>query len=254
MIARIELDGANPRPRTSPLSLRNAGSTPRPTSHATPPRAVGAPSSAWGYALATSLAICAASCTPAQAPQPTAAPRGPTPGAITRAQFDAENHAMIPVDWRRWVYVGTPLTPNALNKGKAAFPEFHNVYVEPSAFDAYMKTGTWAQGTQIVKELVLVRAGDNAADGSTVEASGRGYFQGEFHGLELLVKDQQRFAKEPGGWAFFSFGHKLPPYEPTATALPASACSECHEGGAETDFVFTQYYPVLRARSSKATP
>jgi Cytochrome P460 len=211
--------------------------------------------------------ICAASCTSDPSPQPPQ-PQSPAqqsaaatpaqepataaPGAIARARFDAQGRAMIPADWRRWVYVGTPLTPNGLNKGKAPFPEFHNVYVEPSAFDSYMQTGTWAQGTQIVKELVLVRSSDNAPDGSSIESSGRGYFQGEFQGLELLVKDSQRFAKEPGGWAFFSFGHKPEPYDPTAAILPASACSGCHEGSADTDFVFTQYYPMLRARAARA--
>ena len=118
---------------------------------------------------------------------------------------------------------------------------------EPGAFDAFMKTGTWAPGTQIVKELVLTQPGD-APDGSSMASSGRGYFQGDLGGLELLVKDPQRFAREPGGWAFFSFGHKPEPYDATATILPAAACSGCHEGGADTDFVFTQYYPVLRAR------
>jgi hypothetical protein len=232
----------NPRPPCARGAIWPAGAR---TSHA-----AHAGGSAAVFAVATSLAIGAASCATTQAPEAPTTPRDLAPGAIARAQFDSDNHALTPIDWRRWVYVGTPLTPNALNKGKAAFPEFHNVYVEPSAFDAYMKTGTWAQGTQIVKELVLVRESDNQADGSSIEPSGRGYFQGEFHGLELLVKDQQRFGKEPGGWAFFSFGHKAPPYDATATALPASACSECHET-AETDFVFTQYYPVLRARTAK---
>ena len=32
-----------------------------------------------------------------------------------------------PFSFRKWVYVGTPLTPNDLNDGKANFPEFHNV-------------------------------------------------------------------------------------------------------------------------------
>jgi len=202
--------------------------------------------------LAALLATCVASCTPAQVPQSTSAPRDATPGAVAHARFDEQGRASRPVDWRRWVYVGTPLTPNALNKGKAGFPEFHNVYVEPGAYDSFMKTGTWAQGTQIVKELVLVQPGD-APDGSSLAPSGRGYFQGEFQGLELLVKDQQRFAKEPGGWAFFSFGHKPEPYDATATILAASACSGCHEGGADTDFVFTQYYPALRARVAGVT-
>jgi hypothetical protein len=217
-----------------------------PSGHPTPVRPPGR------HLLAASLVTCVASCASAQAPQTAATPRDATPGAVAHARFDEQGHAMRPIDWRKWVYVGTPLTPNALNKGKAAFPEFHNVYIEPGAFESFMKTGTWAQGTQIIKELVSVQAGD-APDGSSIASSGRGYFQGEFQGLELLVKDPQRFAKEPGGWAFFSFGHKPEPYDATATILPASACSGCHEGSADTDFVFTQYYPALRERVAKTT-
>ena len=68
-----------------------------------------------------------------------------------------------------------------------------------------------------------------------------------FSGLELKVRDTTRFADEPGNWAYFSFGHQTPPYAPTATAFPTETCNACHEANAETDFVFTQYYPVLRA-------
>ena len=31
-----------------------------------------------------------------------------------------------PTGYREWVYVGTPVTPNDMNDGKAAFPEIHN--------------------------------------------------------------------------------------------------------------------------------
>lgn len=166
---------------------------------------------------------------------------------IARASFTAEGEAMQPTGYRQWVYVGTPLTPNALNGGEAPFPEFHNVYVEPSAFAAFEATGEWPEGTQIVKELVTVRDNDNAGNGSSAEVSGIGYFQGEFAGLELTVKDTARFPNEPGGWAYFSFGHNAPPYAASAKAFPAEACNSCHEANAATDFVFTQFYPVLRA-------
>jgi hypothetical protein len=33
--------------------------------------------------------------------------------------------------------------------------------------------------------------------------------------------------------------------------MPVAACSTCHEGCADTDFIFTQYYPILRARTAK---
>ena len=45
----------------------------------------------------------------------------------------------IPSNWREWIYVGTPLTPNELNNGKASFPEFHSVYVHPDHYKIYKK-------------------------------------------------------------------------------------------------------------------
>lgn len=168
---------------------------------------------------------------------------------IVEASFTDDGDAMRPEGWRSWIYVGTPLTPNALNGGEAPFPEFHNVYVEPSAYSAFAQTGEWPEGTQIAKELVLIREGRscNAENGACAEVSGVGYFQGEFQGLELAVKDTTRFAEEPGGWAYFSFGHQPEPYAKTATAFPTASCNACHDAAAETDFVFTQFYPVLRA-------
>ncbi len=166
---------------------------------------------------------------------------------IVEAKFTSSGAVEIPENWREWIFIGTPLTPNALNGGEAPFPEFHNVYIEPSAYKHFVKTGEWAEGTQIAKELVSVRPNNNAPDGSSQEVSGRGYFQGEFNGLELTVKDNKRFSGEPGGWAYFTFGHQPEPYNQTAEASPTEACNVCHEVGAETDFVFTQFYPVVRA-------
>ncbi len=38
-----------------------------------------------------------------------------------------------PTGYREWIYVGTPVTPNEMNNGKAAFPEHHNVYIDPKS-------------------------------------------------------------------------------------------------------------------------
>jgi hypothetical protein len=173
---------------------------------------------------------------------------------INHATFTNEGQVVLPQNWRQWVFIGTPLTPNALNDGKAPFPEFHNVYFEPSAFAHWKKHGKFPEGTQIAKELVLIRSKDKDEmhpDGSTDEVSGRGYFQGEFFGLELTIKDTKRFKKEPGGWAYFSFGHHAPPYAKTAKIFPTDKCNACHEASADEDWVFTQFYPVLRAEKGK---
>ena len=142
------------------------------------------------------------------------------------------------ISYREWVYMGTPLTPNELNPPEAPFPEFHNVYIHPDDFDHWKRTGTFPNGTVIVKELVSV--------GAKQAVSGNGYFMGEFVGLEATIKDTERFADEPGYWAYFSFGHSYPLAD-SAAAFPAAACNACHEASAADDFVFTQFYPVLRA-------
>ena len=57
-----------------------------------------------------------------------------------------------PQGWREWVYVGTPVTPNELNNGKAPFPEFHNVYIDPESWEHYKKNGEFRDGTILVKD------------------------------------------------------------------------------------------------------
>ena len=145
-----------------------------------------------------------------------------------------------PSGYREWVYVGTPVTPNDMNNGKAAFPEHHNVYIDPESWAHWKKTGEFRDGTIMMKELVSV--------GSKAAVSGAGYFQGEFIGLEATIKSKDDFPDEPGNWAYFSFStpdHKS--LAETAKAFPAEACNACHAASAADDFVFTQYYPVLRA-------
>lgn len=34
---------------------------------------------------------------------------------ITAANFATDGQVMIPNNWRQWIYIGTPLTPNALS-------------------------------------------------------------------------------------------------------------------------------------------
>jgi hypothetical protein len=75
--------------------------------------------------------------------------------------------------WREWVYVGSPLTPNALNGGHVGFPEYHNVYIEPGSYAIYKKTGVFPDGTIFVKELQLTLGPAENPDGSRTEPSGR---------------------------------------------------------------------------------
>ena len=159
----------------------------------------------------------------------------------SQVKFDPDGALIRPEGYREWVYIGTPVTPHDMNDGKAPFPEFHNVYMNPEAWKAFKKTGKYPDGTTLVKELVSV--------GSKRATSGKGYFMGEFIGLEVSMRDSKRFKDEPGNWAYFSFGHKYPLAD-KSKAQSSVNCNACHESSA-VDFVFSQYYPVLRAAKGK---
>ncbi len=158
---------------------------------------------------------------------------------LPKPQFNDQGQLIRPeVGYREWMYIGTPITPNDMNPPAAPFPDFHNVYIHPGDYRHFRQTGQFRDGTVIIKELVSV--------GSKQAVSETGYFMGEFIGLEATIKDAKRFAKEPGNWAYFSFGHEYPLAD-VADAFPVAACNACHAASAATDYVFTQYYPVLRA-------
>ena len=169
----------------------------------------------------------------------------------SRAVFESDGKLKRPTGYRAWIFVGAPLTPNGLNNGKAGFPEYHNVYIEKQNVDAYMKTGSFPEGTVIVKELTTV-LNPTFPDGSRTEPSGRGYFNGEYNGMDVTVKDSKRFAKT-NNWGFFNFGHKAWPLAETAAEASVSECAGCHIANvAKTDMTWVQFYPLLRNRESNA--
>lgn len=154
-----------------------------------------------------------------------------------------DGQLVLPTGYREWVYLGSPLTPNALNDGAAGFPEYHNVYVHPSVYQIYKETKVFPEGTILLKELQLTLEAEEA-DGSRFEVSGQGYFPGAFNGIDIAVKDSSRFA-ESQNWGYFNFGHHAPPYAETAAAAPIEACAACHIASADEDMVFTRFYRLL---------
>lgn len=153
------------------------------------------------------------------------------------------NVTSIPEGFRHWTFLGAPLTPNGLNGGEAGFPEFHHVYIHPDALAEFERTGVFPEGTTIVKELVLMHDAEYE-DGSRDEPSGRGFFAKSFAGIDMMVKDSNRFA-ETNNWGFFNFGHHAPPYAASAKAASAEECASCHAANAPTEMVFGKFYPIL---------
>ena len=161
-------------------------------------------------------------------------------------KWNAKGELILPSEYHSWIFLGSPLTPHALNDGNAGFPEYHNVYIHPSAYQIYKKTGEFPEGTILLKELQLTLPGSND-DGSRIEASGRGFFPAQLNGIDISVKDSELF-KDTNGWGFFNFGHHAPPYAETATVAPKDACAGCHIANAD-DMVFKKFYaPILDAK------
>ena len=113
-------------------------------------------------------------------------------------QYTASGDLMLPKNWHEWVFVGSPLTSNALNGGQANFPEYHNVYIEPGSYAIYKSTGVFPEATIFLKELQLTNKPEENSDGSRTEPSGRGYFPGDLNGADVTVKDSKRFAATGG--------------------------------------------------------
>jgi len=175
----------------------------------------------------------------------------------TSAVFDSQGRMKLPTGFRKWVFVGAPLTPEGLNDGKfncdaagknctrSNFPEYHHVYIEQKNVDAYLKTGDFPEGTVIVKELTRV-LDPTFPDGSRREPSGRGYFNGEYNGIDLSIKDSKKYANT-NGWGYYTFGHHPMPYNQTSEERPVSECAGCHIANvAKTDMTYIQFYPLLR--------
>ena len=158
-------------------------------------------------------------------------------------EYTQDGDLILPKNWRTWIFVGSPLTPNGLNDGKAGFPEYHNVYIEPGSYEIYKKTGQFPEGTIMFKELQRVLGPQMFPDGSMQQPSGRGYFPGAMNGADVTVKDTKRFA-DTGGWGFFNFNHHEPK-APTAKVKALGECAFCHIASAKKDQVWTQFYREL---------
>jgi len=192
--------------------------------------------------IAAAMATCTLGVT-ALAQSPTSPADGNLPAKQRYLpEYTSSGELILPKGYRDWVYVGSPLTPNALNDGHANFPEYHNVYIEPGSFAIYKKTGVFPEGTIFYKELQLTQKAENP-DGSRTEPSGRGFFPGVLNGADVTVKDSKRFAASHG-WGYFNFNHHEPK-APTAKVKAKGECAYCHIASAKRDDVWTQFYRIL---------
>ena len=148
-------------------------------------------------------------------------------------RYAADGRLLRPDGVDRWVVVGASLGQGYTDATDGGPGMFHRVYLEPPAYEHYLRTGRFGEGTMLA---LVIRRPERR-----VPPSRTGWTEGGLVALELAVKDRSRFA---GGWAYFDFG----PGGDTAAALPREGCASCHARHAAVDNVFVQFYPQLRAR------
>ena len=158
--------------------------------------------------------------------------------------FEGKSTLLKPEGYREWIFVGSSLglayspTPG---QGQGRNAElYHNVYINPSSYREYARTGKFPDGTMMVLEL--------ARSDVKSEPGLQGSYQKDFVALEASVKDSSRFE---GGWAYFNFTEGGGKLKAKADPFPQNACWSCHHVNASTDHVFIQFYPVLRAVAPK---
>jgi Cytochrome P460 len=146
-------------------------------------------------------------------------------------QFNS-NRLMKPENYREWIWLSSGLGMTYSQEGPTSDPpQFDNVFVNPSAYRAFQKTGRWPDQTVLVLEV------RNSAGKQSINKGGR--FQQSLAALEVHVKDARRF---PGAWAFYSFSSG----GTSAAPIPAGAsCYSCHAQSGAVDTTFVQFYPTL---------
>lgn len=175
---------------------------------------------------------------------------------VSRASFKPDGSAYLPNGFRRWEHVGTRVKTSGrsiLDGSVILRPQVLDTYIEPSAFAEYKETGTWPDGTQIVKELSIVKVGNNC-DKTTFACStpaGPGIFEDSFIGVGMMVKDSKRFPHAPGNWGYFRFLANGPKYAGTSAVVPANQCQSCHVSFAsKEDYVFTDTHIGLTSANT----
>jgi len=147
-------------------------------------------------------------------------------------QYARNGSLLFPSDYRDWTFVtsglGMTYGPTGVADARGN-PNFDNVFVERSSYQAFLQTGAWPDQTILVIEA---RSSDSKAS-----INRGGHFQTKVVRLEAHVKDLSR-----GGWAFYDFE----PGMMEAPVLPHSRnCYSCHEQHGAVDTTFVQFYPTL---------
>jgi hypothetical protein len=137
-----------------------------------------------------------------------------------------DKELVLPANYQSWVAL-SPATP-----GMPALLSSHlvsKVYVEPTAYDGFLKRGVWPNHTVIVLELRdKPTPARTPCDGVI--------------GLEVAAKDNSR---APDPWSYYGIIYDQHKHDASDSAK--RVCSDCDNSDRPTDMRLAMYFPALRA-------
>lgn len=160
-------------------------------------------------------------------------------------RYNERGELLLPVGYEDWIFVGSNLGLEYKEGGDAAdagtskreeLRNFHNVYINPTAYEHFRKTGEFPEKTVLVLDIYAAERGD----GKTLVS--QGLFPGKHQEVAVAVKDSARKDGSKTNWAYYDF----PAGAATARAFPDKQCYQCHLEHGSVDNVFVQFYPTLK--------
>ncbi len=160
-------------------------------------------------------------------------------------RFTDDGRLVKPDDWQSWVMVGASIglsysepvsfQPPAPDDSPGTF---HNIYMQPWAYDAYRASGEFAEGTMFILAMY-------PPENDKIPAKG-GWYEGDGRLAEIHLKQK---GLHESGWGFYGYGRA----DDSADLIPAEAsCYKCHAEETVQDHVFVQFYPALRDKLKPA--
>lgn len=136
---------------------------------------------------------------------------------------------------------------NMVHLGSWFVPEggasgFHDVYTDKAAVMYYRENGKFPDGAVIVKELRASKAGDYTTGANVSHATG------QLKQWFVMVKDSKGMYPKNASWGD-GWGWAL--FKPGDTKTNVSSdykvdCLTCHVPAKDTDWIYTEAYPVLK--------
>ena len=166
-------------------------------------------------------------------------------------QYTSTGNLVRPKDFHTWVFVGSNLGLGydkevaANTSREAARPElgeYHNIYLKPEDYAAYVRTRTFPDKTVLVMDVY--RAQQRDAKGVVTAGS----YNGLSLGFEVAVKNKNRPDRSTTDWAYYDFADRSGGGNiPSDKAAEADKdCYDCHKAHAGDDNVWVQFYPIIR--------